>query len=125
MTQRPHLDALAPLAQLACSSASELKNAFKGVYQQTLSKGAVCITRNRKPEAVLITGELYERILEELAIRDPLESLRRDYEARFAAGQTDEAHAGYEAAFSASPAQLGEAAVTQARPEAQSAPTVK
>lgn len=108
------IHALHPSKELPSSAASELKNAFKGVYQRVLTDGAVSITRNRKREAVVLTAELYDRIIAELAARDPLELLREEYDARFAAMQTAEAKAAYQDAFDASPEKLGQAAVTQA-----------
>ena len=53
-------------------------------------------------------------MIAEIAARDPLETLRKDYDARFAAMQTDKAKAGYEDAFNASSEDLGKTAVDQA-----------
>jgi len=92
-----------------------LKNAFKGVFNQALQNGAVSITRNRKREAILLSAELYDQMIAELATRDPLEVLRKDYDARFSAMRTDKAKAGYEEAFGASPEDLGKTAVKQAK----------
>lgn len=103
--------ALHPLRELPSSPASELKNAFKGVFKQALEVGAVSITRNRKREAVLLSAELYEQLIAELAERDPLNVLREDYNARFGAMQTDKAQEQYDAAFDASPEELGKEAV--------------
>ncbi|MBN2068433.1 MAG: hypothetical protein JW739_02240 [Opitutales bacterium] len=108
------IHALHPSRDLPSSAASELKNAFKGVYQQALKLGAVSITRNRKREAVVMSAELYDQIIAELASRDPLEVLRKEYNARFAAMQTDEAREALQHAFDASPEELGKAAVAQA-----------
>ena len=104
---------LHPSPQLPSSPASKLKNAFKPVFQQVLEVGAVSITRNRRREAVVMSAELYDRIIAELASRDPLEALRKEYNARFAAQQADEAHAALQDAFDASPEALGEAAIAQ------------
>lgn len=108
------IHALHTSQNLPSSAASELKNAFKGVFQQVLEVGAVSITRNRKREAILLSAELYDQIIAELAARDPLETLRKDYDERFVAMQTDKAQAGYEDAFDASPGELGKAAVSSA-----------
>ncbi len=96
------------------SPASELKNAFKGVFKKALEAGAVSITRNRKREAILLSAELYDQIIRELSSRDPLEVLRKDYERRFAGMQSVEASVAYEDAFNASPEELGQAAEEQA-----------
>ncbi len=100
--------------ELPTSPASELKNSFKGVFQRALRVGAVSITRNRKREAILLSAEVYDRIIAELAARDPLEALRNDYEARFETMQTEKARAAYEDALDSSPEGLGKAAVAHA-----------
>jgi len=105
---------LHPSKELTSSPATKLKNAFKPVFQQVLKSGAVSITRNRKLEAILLSAELYDQIIAELAARDPLEVLRKDYDARFANMQTAEAQKAYEDAFDANPEDLGKAAVEQA-----------
>jgi len=108
------IHALHPSKELPSSPATQLKNAFKPVFQQVLKTGAVSITRNRKREAILLSAELYDQIIAELAARDPLEVLRRDYDARFAKMQTETAQKAYQDAFDASPEELGKAAVAQA-----------
>lgn len=101
---------LHPSKELPSSPASELKNAFKGVFKQALEVGPVSITRSRKREAVLLSTELYDQIIKELASRDPLEILRKDYDERFAGMQSAKASAAYEDAFNSSPEDLGKAA---------------
>jgi PHD/YefM family antitoxin component YafN of YafNO toxin-antitoxin module len=108
------IHALHTSEELPASPASELKNSFKGVFQQALREGAISITRNRKREAILLSAELYDRIISELAARDPLKTLRNNYEVRFAAMQTEKGQAAYEDAFGASPEELGKAAVAHA-----------
>jgi PHD/YefM family antitoxin component YafN of YafNO toxin-antitoxin module len=114
MANIPDIYSLHASQELLSSPASRLKNAFKPVFQQALKHGAVSITRNRKREAVLLSSELYDRIIEELASRDPLNTLRQAYDNQFAAMQTPRARQGYEDAFQASPDDLGKAAVDQA-----------
>jgi len=101
-------------SELPASASSELKNAFKGVFQKAMQSGPVSITRNRKREAVLLPADLYDRIIAELASRDPLEVFRKEYDARFAPMQSEDAKSAYEEAFSASPEELGKAAATRA-----------
>lgn len=108
------IHALHPSQELPSSPASKLKNAFKPVFQQVLKEGAVSITRNRRREAVVMSAELYDQIIAELARRDPLEVLRNDYNARFAAMQTDEARKAFQDAFDASPEELGKSSVERA-----------
>ncbi|MBC2593510.1 type II toxin-antitoxin system Phd/YefM family antitoxin [Ruficoccus amylovorans] len=96
---------------LPAAPASDLKNAFKSVYQKVLQSGPVTITRSRKPEAILLPVELYDQMIEELAARDPLEVFRKEYEARFAKMQSGKAQKAYEDAFNAPPDELGKAAI--------------
>ena len=114
MTMAYDINALNPSQELPTSPASKLKNAFKPVFQQVLRDGAVSITRNRRREAVVMSAELYDQIIAELASRDPLEVLRKDYDARFASLQGDEARDAFEEAFDASPEELGKSAIAQA-----------
>ncbi|HBR94978.1 MAG TPA: hypothetical protein DEA90_12530 [Opitutae bacterium] len=104
------IHALHPSKDLPASPSSELKNAFKSVFQKMSQSGPVSITRNRKREAILLPADLYDQIINELASKDPLELLRQDYETCFADMQSDASAAAYEDAFSASPAALGDAA---------------
>lgn len=96
--------------ELEDAPASELKNKFTGVYQKAIRSGPISITRNRRREAILLPTELYDQMIAELAARDPLKVLREEYDTRFAAMQTDEAHEAYERAFNATPDELGKAA---------------
>ncbi len=90
------IHALHPSHELPSSPASRLKNAFKPVFQQVLEEGVVSITRNRRREVVVMSAELYDQIIVELASRDPLEVLRKDYDPRFAKQQTDEAKGAFQ-----------------------------
>ena len=113
MPVRHDVHALHPSQDLPASPASMLKNAFKPVFQQVLKDGAVSITRNRRREAVVMSVELYDQIIAELTSRDPLEVLRKEYDARFASQQNDEAREALQDAFDASPEALGKAAIAQ------------
>lgn len=114
MASTQNIHALHPSRDLPTSAASELKNAFKGVFQQALREGPVSITRNRKREAILLSAELYDQMIAELAARDPLETLRKEYDARFASVQSAASRAGYEKAFDATSEELGNASAAQA-----------
>ncbi|MGJ3242230.1 MAG: type II toxin-antitoxin system prevent-host-death family antitoxin [Opitutales bacterium] len=117
MPESTDIHALQPLEGLPTSPASKLKNAFKPVFQQVLEAGAVSITRNRRREAVIMSADLYDQILAELAARDPLEVLRAEYDTRFAALQSDPARKALQHAFDATPKELGAAAVAHAKTE--------
>jgi len=97
--------------ELPTSPASELKNAFKNVFQQALQTGPVSITRNRKREAILLSADLYDKMVAEIAARDPLVFLQKEYEAFYQEMQTEKAAEAYEHLYNATPEQLGRAAV--------------
>ena len=118
MQNSSDVHSLQPSDRLSSAPASELKNAFKGVFQRVLETGAVSVSRHGKREAVLLSAELYDGLIADLAERDPLNTLRREYNARFAAVQSDRARAAYEDAFDSSPEELGRAAVKGSRAEA-------
>ena len=113
MAHAPEIHSLPTSSQLPVSPSSTLKNSFKSVFRQALA-GPVSITRNRKAEAILLPVELYDRMIAELAARDPLNTLREEYERRFGALQSDAARAALDAAFDADPDTLGQAAVAGA-----------
>ena len=110
----PNIHSLHTSRELPASPSSDLKNAFKSVFQKALQSGPVSITRNKKREAILLSADLYDQIIRELASRDPLEILRKDYDKRFANMQSAEAATAYEDAFNASPEELGKAAAKRA-----------
>jgi antitoxin Phd len=92
-------------------SASEAKNQFGQVLEAALRDGAVVITKHDTPKAILLSIEE----LEAIAARSRLDSLAREFDAKYARMQQpgfDKALAG---AFAASPKQLGAAAVKAAR----------
>lgn len=103
--------------ELPTSPSTDLKNTFKSVFQKALESGPVSITRNRKREAILLSADLYDQIIKELASRDPLEILRKDYDKRFAAMQNPEAAVAYEDAFNCAPKELGKVAAKRALSE--------
>lgn len=115
MTTANEVYALVPSADLPSEPSSKLKNQFKLVLDRVRKDGAVCITRSKKNDAVLMPAELFDAIVARLEEHDPLNSLRREYDAIFSKMQSDKAHAAYDAAFRASPKALGKAAVAQAK----------
>ena len=115
MANDNNIHELHPANELPTAPASQLKNSFKGVYQSVLQIGPVSITRNRKREAILLSAQLYDQMITELAARDPLEVLRQKYDACFATMQTDAAKIAYQDAYDASLDELGKTALTQAK----------
>ena len=95
-------------------AATRAKNEFGVVLEQTLQGGAVAITRHDAPKAVLISYEEFKALIKD---RTPsLHELRAEYDVLLAGMQTPQARKGMDAAFNATPAQLGKAAIKAAKP---------
>ena len=98
-------------------TATEAKNEFGRLMDLAMQGAAVVITRHDAPRAVLLSMEAYQ-VLSEAGERQ-LESLSGEFDELLARQQTVKARSGLKAAFGASPAQLGKAAVTAARSRAR------
>lgn len=94
-------------------AATRLKNEFGAVLEQALRGGAVAITRHDTPKAVLISYEEFQSLVK--ARTHSLSDLTAEYDVLLARMQTPKAKKGMAAAFNASPAELGRAAVKAAR----------
>jgi prevent-host-death family protein len=95
-------------------AATRLKNEFGAVLEQAVRGGAVAITRHETPRAVLVSYEEFQALVK--ARSHNLTDLRAEYDTLLARMQTPAARKGMEAAFNASPAELGRAAARAARP---------
>ena len=90
-------------------AATRAKNEFGLVLEQALQGGAVAITRHDAPKAVLISYEEFKALIKD---RTPsLHELRAEYDVLLGSMQTPKARKGMEAAFNATPAALGKAAL--------------
>lgn len=94
-------------------TSSEAKAKFADLLEAVRAGGVRVISRHEKPEAVLVSLELFEALTK--AIPDPLESLRADFEAQVARMQTPEHRRAVDSLFGASPSELGAAAVAAAK----------
>lgn len=92
-------------------AASEAKNQFGQVLESALRDGAVVITKHDTPKAVLLSIEE----LEAIATGSRLDSLAREFDARYVRMQQPGFEKAMAGAFGASPKQLGAAAVKAAR----------
>lgn len=92
-------------------AASEAKNQFGQVLETALRDGAVVITKHDTPKAILMSIEE----LEAIAVRGRLDTLAREFDARYARMQQPGFDKALSNAFGASPKQLGAAAVKAAR----------
>lgn len=100
--------------EVAVSSvtATDAKNEFGRVLETAIQEGAVAITRHEAPKAVLLSVDAYNALVE--ARDSALDTLSSEFDTLLAKMQTPAARAGMKAAFDASPAALGAAAVKAA-----------
>ena len=96
-------------------TATEMKNRFGRMLDEVAKGKAVVVTKHDAARAVLISVDEYESLIG--ASEDDLDTLTDDFDAILAGMQTPDAVAAMKAAFSASPRDLGRAAVTAAAPE--------
>jgi antitoxin Phd len=101
------------LVDVPVVSASRLKNEFGTVFEQATLDGAVLITKHSSPKAVLLSYAEFEALTKPAT--PVLDDLSERFDELLADMQTPEAKAGIAAAFSATPQELGAAAVKAAR----------
>jgi antitoxin Phd len=101
------------LVDVPAVAATRLKNEFGAVLEQALRGGAVAITRHDTPKAVLISYDEFQSLVKSRS--HSLSDLSAEYNVLLARMQTPKARKGMAAAFNASPAELGRAAVKTAR----------
>ena len=94
-------------------AATRVKNEFGAILDKATHGGAVAITRHDTPKAVLISYDEFQSLVS--ARSSTLEVLGTEFDALLAGMQTPGARKGMKAAFNASPAELGRAAVKSAR----------
>ena len=99
--------------EMPAFTATAAKNSFGSLMDALAAHGAVAITNRSTPRAVLLSVEEYEALVAK--IPDPLESLRGEFDALVDRMQTPRARKAVDALFSATPEQLGDAAVKQSR----------
>ena len=95
----------------AVVAASEAKNQFGQVLESALRDGGVVITKHDMPKAILLSIEE----LEAIASRGRLDTLSREFDAKYVAMQQPGFAKAIESAFSAAPKKLGAAAGKAAR----------
>jgi len=94
-------------------AATELKNKFGTVLEQVNRSGAVAITRHDTTKVVLLSFDEFQSLVKAQA--HSLNDLSAEYDTLLASMQTPAARKGMAAAFNATPAELGRAAVAPAR----------
>ena len=94
-------------------AATKAKNEFGAILEKATHGGAVAITRHDTPRAVLVSYAEFESLVR--ARSRTLDDLGSEFDALLARMQTPKARKGMKAAFNASPAELGRAAVKATR----------
>ena len=94
-------------------SASEAKHKFGQLLDTALRSGPVTITKQRKPQAVLISLEEYRALIH--ADEHALDTLTAEFDAMFERMQAPGAAAAMQKAFDSPPGKLGAIAVAGAR----------
>ena len=102
--------------QSVAVSATDAKNAFGRILEMVIQGGKIVITKHESPKAVLISIEEFNTLSN--AHKAELESLSEDFDRLLARLQTPAARARMNAAFHATPKELGKAAVAATRKRA-------
>ncbi|OGQ81880.1 MAG: prevent-host-death family protein [Deltaproteobacteria bacterium RIFCSPLOWO2_12_FULL_60_19] len=101
------------LIDIPAVAATKVKNEFGAILERATHDGAVAITRHDTPKAVLLSYGEFESLIKVRA--RSLGDLDAEFDELLARMQTPKAKKGMKAAFNASPARLGRAAVKAAR----------
>ena len=101
------------LVDVPTVAATRVKNEFGQILEQATHSGAVAITRHDTTKAVLLSVAEFESLVS--ARSRTLDALSNDFDELLAGMQRPKSRKGMKAAFNASPAQLGRAAVKGAR----------
>jgi antitoxin Phd len=101
------------LVDIPTITATKFKNEFGAILERVTRGGAVVISRHKKPKAVLICCDEFESLVK--ARSHTLDDLSTEFNSLLVRMQTPKARRGMEAAFNASSAQLGRAAVNASR----------
>jgi prevent-host-death family protein len=100
------------LVDIPTVAASRFKNEFGAIFEQAALGGAIAISKHDQPKAVLLSYAEFESLV---ASRSPaLDDLSAQFDGLLVRMQTPRARRGMAAAFNASPAGLGRAAVKAA-----------
>ena len=101
------------LVDIPIVAATQVKNEFGAILDKAVRGGAVTITRHDTPRAVLVSYEEFESLVQ--ARSRTLDNLGAEFDDLLDRMQSPKAKKAMDAAFNASPAKLGRAAVKAAR----------
>jgi prevent-host-death family protein len=94
-------------------TATQAKNEFGRVLELALRGDAVIITKHDAPKAILISVEQFNKLAQ--SPERELDTLDSEFDDLLASMQSPKARAAMKALFTASPGELGKAAVAEAR----------
>ena len=94
-------------------TATQAKNEFGRVLEMALRGDAVIITKHDAPKAILISLEQFTKLAQ--SPKPELDALDAEFDDLLAGMQSPKARAAMDALFTASPAELGKAALAEAR----------
>jgi prevent-host-death family protein len=97
----------------ASVTATDAKREFGRILETAIRGGAVVITKHGAPKAVLVPVEEFDALSQPKEVN--LDGLRQHFDTLVARMQGPKARAAMQAAFDASPAELGRAALAGAR----------
>lgn len=101
------------LVDIATVAATRFKNEFAAIFEKAALGGAIAITKHAAPKAVLLSYAEFESLIK--ARSATLDDLSAQFDGLLERMQTSKARKGMAAAFNASPAKLGRAAVKAAK----------
>jgi len=101
------------LIDIATVASSKLKNKFGAIFEKAALGQPVAITKHDRPKAVLISYEEFASLIQSRGAE--LNQLSAEFETMLQGMQSPKARKGMAAAFGASPAEMGRAAVKAAR----------
>jgi prevent-host-death family protein len=101
------------LVDISTVAATKAKNEFGAILEKAMHGGAVAITRHDTPKVVLLSFAEFESLANERY--HSLNDLNAEFDGLLARMQTPTARKGVDAAFNASPSELGRAAVKAAK----------
>jgi prevent-host-death family protein len=94
-------------------TATQAKNEFARALEMALHGSTVVITKHDAPKAILISMDEFKKLTHAAEFR--LNTLSDEFDAMLDRMQSPKARSAMESAFSASPKELGKAAVSAAR----------
>jgi antitoxin Phd len=97
-------------------TATQAKNEFARALELALQGGSVVITKHDAPKAILISMDEFNKLTH--AAEFKLNTLSAEFDSMLDRMQTAKARSAMQSAFSASPKELGKAAVSAARKRA-------